>query len=98
MRHFVAGQCFAPDEQGRTRVFVEAYRWYSANGLFTSRRRKPAENAAHREKGHLWMETNLNGLRLKGKSLYLVLPVLHVDGNEDPDSQQRRQGEFLIWQ
>ncbi len=30
---------------------------YSADGLFTSRRRKPAENAAHREKGHLRMET-----------------------------------------
>jgi hypothetical protein len=29
-----------------------------ADGRFTSRRRKPAENAAHREKGHLWMETN----------------------------------------
>ncbi|MBW2566291.1 MAG: hypothetical protein JRE24_05275 [Deltaproteobacteria bacterium] len=28
------------------------------DGLFTSRRRKPAENAAHRKKGHLWMETN----------------------------------------
>jgi hypothetical protein len=27
------------DEQGRTRVFVEAYRSYSADGLFTSRRR-----------------------------------------------------------
>ena len=52
-------------KQGRTRVFVEAYRSYSADGLFTSRRRKPAENAAHRarsvarqQKGHLWMETN----------------------------------------
>ncbi|MBW2173815.1 MAG: hypothetical protein JRF64_04095 [Deltaproteobacteria bacterium] len=30
----------------------------TADGLFKSRRRKPAENAAHREKGHLWMETN----------------------------------------
>jgi hypothetical protein len=32
MRHYVAEQRFAPDEQGRTRVFVEAYRWYSADG------------------------------------------------------------------
>jgi len=24
------------------------------------RRRKPAENAAHRKKGHLWMETSWN--------------------------------------
>jgi hypothetical protein len=27
------------DEQGRTRVFVEVYRSYSADGLFISRRR-----------------------------------------------------------
>jgi hypothetical protein len=58
MRSFVAEQRFAPDEQGRTRVFVEVYISYSAEGLFTSRRRKAAENAAHRKKGHLWMETN----------------------------------------
>ncbi len=55
------------DEQGRTRVFVEAYRSYSADGLFTSRRRKPAENAAHRKKGHLWMETDW----------YCIIPLIN---------------------
>jgi hypothetical protein len=34
------------DEQGRTKVFAEAYKWYVAG-------EKPAENADHREKGHL---------------------------------------------
>jgi hypothetical protein len=38
-------------EQGRTRVFAEAYLEYAAGG-------KPAENAAHRKKGHFRMETN----------------------------------------
>jgi hypothetical protein len=46
------------DEQSWTRVFVEAYTEYVADGLFTSRRRKPAENAAHREKSHLWMKNS----------------------------------------
>jgi hypothetical protein len=39
------------DEQGRTRVSAEAYIEYVAGG-------KPAENAAHRKKGHFRMETN----------------------------------------
>jgi hypothetical protein len=39
------------DEQGRTRVFAEAYMKYVAG-------EKPAENAAHRKKSHFWMETN----------------------------------------
>jgi hypothetical protein len=38
------------DEQGRTRVSAEAYIGYVAGG-------KPAENAAHRKKGHFRMET-----------------------------------------
>ena len=40
------------DEQGRTRVSAEAYIEYVAGG-------KPAENAAHRKKGHFRMETRL---------------------------------------
>jgi hypothetical protein len=39
------------DEQGRTKVSAEAYTQYVAGG-------KPAENAAHRKKGHFQMETN----------------------------------------
>jgi len=39
------------DEQDPTRVFVEAY-------IGIRPKRKPAENAAHRKKGHFWMETN----------------------------------------
>jgi hypothetical protein len=39
------------DEQGRTRVSAEAYIEYVAGG-------KPAENAAHRKKGHFRMETD----------------------------------------
>ena len=38
------------DEQGRTRVYAEAYMMYVAGG-------KPAENDAHRKKGHFRMET-----------------------------------------
>jgi len=40
------------DEQGRTRISAEAYIEYVAGG-------KPAENAAHRKKGHFRMEINL---------------------------------------
>jgi hypothetical protein len=40
------------DEQGRTRVSAEAYIEYVAGG-------KPAENAAHRKKGHFRMETTI---------------------------------------
>jgi hypothetical protein len=39
------------DEQGRTRVYAKAYFKYVAGG-------KPAENAAHREKGHFRKKTN----------------------------------------
>ena len=39
------------DEQGRTRVLVEAY-------IGVRRRRKPAENAAHRKKVLFRMETS----------------------------------------
>jgi hypothetical protein len=57
----------------RAGVFVEAYRWYSADGLFTSRRRyllKPPganprrtpligrEASPGDNKGRLWMETS----------------------------------------
>ena len=38
-------------EQGRTRVYAEAYFSYVAGA-------KAAENAAQGEKSHLWMETN----------------------------------------
>jgi hypothetical protein len=39
------------DEQGHTRVSAEAYIEYVAGG-------KPAENAAHRKKGHFRMENS----------------------------------------
>jgi len=36
----------------------KAYFLYAAAGLFSSRRRNPAENAEQGKKGHLWMVTN----------------------------------------
>ncbi len=42
------------DEQGRTRVFVRGV-------LAVRRGQKPAENAAHREKGHLWIKIKRRG-------------------------------------
>jgi len=41
------------DKQG----FSPACPAYRGGVLFVRRGRKPAENAAHRKKGHFWMET-----------------------------------------
>ena len=42
----------------------KGFRWgvrlYAAAGLFTSRRRNPAENAEQGKKGHLWMDISNN--------------------------------------
>ena len=55
---------FCPD-QGRTRVCGEAYACTPHAGLFSSRRRNPAENAEQGKKGHLWMDTRKGSELLK---------------------------------